>query len=307
MPFRASSLVYDICSDMPFLPFSIASCAKINLGLRILRRRSDGYHDIESIFVAIDLSDVLKVEPADTLSVDCRPEVTLEPDQNIVFRAASLYARCFPNDECGAKITVSKRIPTGAGLGGGSGDAAATLLAMAHINGRLGDPQTIALLEPLAARCGSDVPFFLHAGLALVTGRGEHVTPINATFPWTVLVVCPGIHVNTATAYSTLGITGEYPSPRLREHLLQAIASKRLDPFVFANDFERSVYPQHPTLKEIKDRISRSGASYVSMSGSGSSVFGLYEDATNAAAAAAELADLEPYICAPVTASFRPI
>jgi 4-diphosphocytidyl-2-C-methyl-D-erythritol kinase len=290
---------------MPFLPFSIASCAKVNLGLRILRRRDDGYHDIESIFVAIDLSDILRFEPADTLSVECRPEVTLEPEQNIVHRAASLYARCFPDDVCGAKITVNKRIPTGAGLGGGSGDAAAALLAMAHINHRLGDPQTIALLEPLAARCGSDVPFFLHAGLALVTGRGENVTPINATFPWTVLVVCPGIHVNTATAYSTLGITGEQPSPKLHEHVLQAIDNKSLDSFVFANDFERSVFPQHPILTQIKDRISRSGASYVSMSGSGSSVFGFYEDATNAADAAAELADLEPYICAPVTASFR--
>lgn len=290
---------------MPFLPFSVASCAKINLGLRILRRRPDGYHDIESIFVAIDLSDVLHVEPAETLSVECRPEVTLEPEQNIVYRAASLYAACFPDDECGAKITVSKRIPTGAGLGGGSGDAAAALLAMAYINGRHGSGATRDQLETLAARCGSDVPFFLHAGTALVTGRGEHVTPIDATFPWTVVVVCPGIHVNTAAAYSTLGITGEQPSPRLHEHLLQAIEKKSFDAPFFHNDFERSVFPQHPILSEIKDRIGRTGALYASMSGSGSSVFGLYEDATKAAAAATELADLEPYICAPVTASFR--
>lgn len=307
MPFRATSLVYDICSDMPFLPFSVSSCAKINLGLRILRRRPDGYHDIESIFVAIDLSDVLLIEPAAELLVECFPEVTLAPDQNIVFRAARLYSERFPDDQCGAKITVSKRIPTGAGLGGGSGDAAAILLALAHINSRLGDPQTIAQLEPLAARCGSDVPFFLHAGLALVTGRGEHVTPVEAIFPWTVLVVCPGIHVNTASAYSTLGITGEQPSPRLREHLVQAIEKESINSAVFTNDFERSVFPQHPILEEIKDRIRGTGAVFASMSGSGSSLYGLYEDVTKAAAAARTLADLEPYICAPVTASFRPL
>lgn len=305
MPFRATSLVYDICSDMSFLPFSVASCAKINLGLRILRRRPDGYHDIESIFVAIDLCDVLHVEPADELSVTCQPQVTLEPEQNIVYRAARLYAESFPHDECGAKITVNKRIPTGAGLGGGSGDAASTLLSLAHINGRLGTAQTISQLEPLAARCGSDVPFFLHAGVALVTGRGEVVTPIDAPLPWTVLVVCPGIHVNTALAYSTLGITSAQPSPDLRGKLIHALDNKSINAALFENDFERSVFPQHPILSEIKDRIGRSGASYASMSGSGSSVFGLYEDATKAAAAAAELADLEPYICAPVTASFR--
>ncbi len=292
---------------MSFLPFSVSTCAKINLGLRVLRRRPDGYHDIESIFVAIDLSDVLHLEPNEALLVECRPEVTLAPEQNIVYKACRLYSARFPDDECGAKITVEKRIPTGAGLGGGSGDAAAALLAMARINNREINESLIRELAPLAAECGSDVPFFLRAGVALVTGRGEHVTPLNVQFPWTILVVCPGIHVNTALAYSTLGITGEYPSPKLAEAFSQALEYQDINPNTFTNDFERAVFPQQPLLAEIKRRIHQTGALFASMSGSGSSVYGLYEDEKNAASAARELADFGPYICTPVTASYRPL
>lgn len=292
---------------MSFLPFSGSTCAKINLGLRVLRRRPDGYHDIESIFVAIDLSDILHFEPNEALFVECRPEVTLAPEQNIVYKACRLYAQHFPDDECGAKITVEKRIPTGAGLGGGSGDAAAALLAMARLNNREITESLIRELEPLAAECGSDVPFFLRAGVALVTGRGEHVTPLNVEFPWTVLIVCPGIHVNTALAYSTLGITGEYPSPNLTTAFTQAIDDQLINADVFRNDFERTVFPQEPFLTDIKHRIQQSGALFASMSGSGSSIYGLYEDETKAASAAVELADLGPYICAPITAPYRPL
>ena len=257
--------------------------------------------------MAIDLADVLHFAPDSALVVECRPEVTLDPEQNIVHKACRLYARHFPNDKSGAKITVEKRIPTGAGLGGGSGDAAAALLAMAQINDREINESLIRELEPLAAECGSDVPFFLRAGVALVTGRGEHVTPLSIEFPWTVLVVCPGIHVNTALAYSTLGITGEYPSPNLKDALPYAVENNVFSADVFINDFEGAVFPQQPFLAEIKHRIRETGALFASMSGSGSSVYGLYESATNAASAAVKLADLSPYICAPVTAPYRPL
>ncbi|MBU3679174.1 MAG: 4-(cytidine 5'-diphospho)-2-C-methyl-D-erythritol kinase [Candidatus Kapabacteria bacterium] len=292
---------------MSFLPFSVSTCAKINLGLRVLRRRPDGYHDIESIFVAIDLADILHVEPNPALVVECRPEVTLAPEQNIVHKACRLYGQHFPDDNSGAKITVEKRIPTGAGLGGGSGDAAAALLAMARLNDREINETLLRELEPLAAECGSDVPFFLRGGVALVTGRGEHVAPLNITFPWTVLVVCPGIHVNTAAAYSTLGITSEYPSPNLSDAFTYAIDNNTVSADIFTNDFERAVFPQQPFLAEIKRRIQETGALFASMSGSGSSVYGLFENEANAALAAEQLADLRPYICAPVTAPFRPL
>jgi 4-diphosphocytidyl-2-C-methyl-D-erythritol kinase len=290
---------------MHFPSFTITTNSKINLGLRVLGRRSDGFHDIESIFVAIDLGDTITVTGADELTVECHPTVTQDPEQNIVFRAARLYAERFPNDRCGAKIVVSKRIPAGAGLGGGSGDAAATLLSMAHLNGRPISDETVQLLEPLAAACGSDVPFFLHAGVALVTGRGEHVTPIDITLPWTVLVVCPGIHLNTALAYSTLGITCVHPSPGLRGKLIYAIENQHINAALFENDFERAVFPLHPILADIKQRLSDAGARFASMSGSGSSIYGLFESATEAAEAARALAGMSTYICAPITDSFR--
>lgn len=290
---------------MFFPSISVTTNSKINLGLRVLGRRSDGFHDIESIFVAIDLGDTITVEPSTELTVDCHPAVTMSPQDNIVFRAAQLYAGRFPDDTCGAKITVQKRIPTGAGLGGGSGDAAATLLALAHINGRRPNSETISMLEPLAAACGSDVPFFLHAGVALVTGRGEQIKQISSAFPWTILLVCPGIHVNTAQAYSTLGITSAKPSPHLEERFTQAIESKGLEPSLFENDFERAVFPQHPVLRDIKQRLTGTGAVFASMSGSGSSIYGLFETETKAVEASAQLADLETYICAPISASLR--
>lgn len=290
---------------MSFLPFSVATQAKINLGLRVLGRRSDGFHSIESIFVAIDLHDVLHVEPSPSLAVNCVPEVTLRPEHNIVYRACQFYAERFPDDNCGAKITVEKRIPTGAGLGGGSGDAATALLAMAAINGRAHTPELMDLLEPLAAACGSDVPFFLRSGVALVTGRGEYVKPLACDFPWTILVVCPGIHVNTAKAYSTLGITGEEPSPGLDAKLFQAIESKVVKAEFFKNDFERAVFPQFPVLSEIRQRIMNTGAVFASMSGSGSSIYGLFSTREDAVSASADLADLAPYLCQPCTAPYR--
>lgn len=290
---------------MSFLPFSVATQAKINLGLRVLGRRPDGYHSIESIFVAINLYDVLRIEPSPSFSVSCVPEVTLRPEHNIVYRACQLYAERFPDDIGGAKITVEKRIPTGAGLGGGSGDAAAALLAMADINGRAHTPELIGILEPLAAACGSDVPFFLRSGVALVTGRGEHVKPLTLNVPWTILVVCPGIHINTAMAYSTLGITREQPSPGLEAEIVQAIERKDINPQVFENDFERAVFPQHPILREIRQRIINTGAVFASMSGSGSSIYGLFSTREDAVSAAAALENLAPYLCEPCTAPYR--
>ncbi|MEY3387092.1 MAG: 4-diphosphocytidyl-2C-methyl-D-erythritol kinase [Bacteroidota bacterium] len=305
MPFLASSLVYDICPAMLFPSFSVITNSKINLGLHVLGRRADGFHNIESIFVAIDLGDSLTFEAADQLSVECHPAVTLSPEHNIVHKAARLYAERFPSDACGAKIIVNKRIPTGAGLGGGSGDAAATLLSLARINGRLDDPGVVDLLQPLAAECGSDVPFFLHSGVALVTGRGELVSPLDVPFPWTILLVCPGIHVNTANAYSTLGITSAKPSSNLEAKYSYAVENHVINSVDFINDFESAVFPQQPFLAEIKQRLINVGADFASMSGSGSSVYGLFDSATKAAEAAGNLADLQPYICAPVTAPLR--
>jgi len=284
-------------------PFTLRACAKINLGLDVLNKRADGFHSIRSIFVGIDLYDEIEFVPSTVAEVTCVPPVTTSPDQNIVARAQALYAKRFPSDTQTAKITVRKRIPTGAGLGGGSSDAAATLVALALINGRPNDDITQRLLLPLAEKLGSDVPFFLQPGVSLVEGRGELVTPLNLTIPWTILVVCPGIHINTAHAYSTLGIVGGKPNQLDVDNFRNAVDNQGLSSLTLINDFEPTIFAKHPTLAHIKKALLYNHALYATMSGSGSAMVGLFTGMSQAVHARAAFADMEAYICAPVNAS----
>lgn len=284
--------------------FILRACAKINLGLEVLRKRPDGFHDIRSIFIAVDLFDTLEVDASDVLEVVCVPPVTDSPDDNLVSRACRLYAKTFPDDNRAAKITVHKRIPTGGGLGGGSSNAAAALFAMALVNGHHLNNDLQRRLEPLTQQLGSDVPFFLQAGVALVEGRGERVTPLECTFPWTVLLVCPGLHVNTALAYSTLGITSGKPGSDLVDKLRKSIDNQGLMQDHFVNDFEASVFVQHPMIKAIKHTLIDNQAIYASMSGSGSTVFGLYTSVENAKKAQQAFPTMDTYICHLANAQF---
>lgn len=232
------------------------------------------------------------------------PPVTDLPHENLVSRAAQLYAATFPNEDRAAKITVHKRIPTGGGLGGGSSDAAAALIAMALVNGHDLTDDLRRNLKPLAEQLGSDVPFFLHAGVALVEGRGEQITPLDRTISWTVLLVCPGLHVNTTQAYSTLGITSGKPGSDLVDNLRMCIDNQELMQSHFVNDFERSVFTQHPVLADIKRSLIDNQAIYASMSGSGSTMFGLYTSVENAERARSAFPTMDTYICHPVYAPF---
>ncbi|MCX6139801.1 MAG: 4-(cytidine 5'-diphospho)-2-C-methyl-D-erythritol kinase [Candidatus Kapabacteria bacterium] len=284
--------------------FSLRACAKINVGLEVIRKRPDGYHDIQSIFVGIDLHDTLEIEEADTQEVVCIPPVTDSPNENLVSKAMKLYASTFPSENHGAKITVRKRIPTGGGLGGGSSDAATALLAMAMINGHTLSPLIIQLLTPLAEKLGSDVPFFLHAGISLVEGRGEHITPLHISFPWTILLICPGIHIDTAMAYSTLGIRGEQVKDNLVDKFVQLLDNNSLNGEDLRNDFEPRIFELNPILANVKARLHDQGAIFSSMSGRGSTMFGLFTSVDNAEKARSAFAEMDTYICHPVNASF---
>lgn len=273
--------------------------AKINLGLEVLRKRPDGYHDIASIFIPVALYDTLTVKSSPTPSCTCVPSVTVTADQNLVYQALLRYADAFPADQWSAKITVTKRIPTGGGLGGGSSDAASTLLALAAINDRT-DADSIAQLHNVALSLGSDVPFFLTQSIALVEGRGEHITPLDLPAPWWVLLVFPGIHVNTALAYSTLGITGGKTRTDLVDSYRKALTDNSSMLGNFSNDFESVVFTQHPLLATIKQRLLDTQAIYAAMSGSGSTMFGLYTSVETATAACSALADLQVQLCLPI-------
>lgn len=269
-----------------------ANC-KINLGLRVVRRRADGYHDIETVMMPVrGLYDTVSVEalpaaetfvsatpppypapppvfPTDSvLEVSGRVEIDCPPERNICMRALRLLQRHYGIGE--AYIRLHKSVPTGAGLGGGSADAAAVLCALDE-EFVLG--LTDGELESLALELGSDVPFFVRGGARLCTGRGEVMTPVEVSLAGRWLVVSkPSVAVSTAEAYS--GVTPREEGPSLAEIVRRPVEQWR---GLLRNDFEESVFALHPEIAAIKSALYGAGAVYASMSGSGSAVFGIFD------------------------------
>jgi 4-diphosphocytidyl-2-C-methyl-D-erythritol kinase len=250
--------------------------AKLNLGLRVLYKRPDNYHEIRTVFQTVSLADDLEVDfsvaRATAIEVHGTPEI---PD-NLVERAARAV---LGNLGIEAKVVfrLKKRIPAGAGLGGGSSDAAAVLLALPVLAGKAIAPGD---LHAMATQLGSDVPFFLRGGAALGLGRGEELYPLPDRRAGNALLVAPNVHSNTAEAYRDL-------SPRLTTIPLQ----NKLNSFQqgvwgagegekvsLSNDFEDGVFARYPELRQIADRLIRGGADPVAMTGSGSSIFGIFPD-----------------------------
>ncbi len=255
----------------------VFSNAKINLGLHVLGKREDGFHDIETIMVPIPLYDGLEVVTATTgTNVTFTASGIPVPDDgtpNICMRAYDLMQQY--GDKQGKalpplRIHLHKHIPIGAGLGGGSADAAFMLKAlMAEYSIHI--PKT-TLLE-MAASLGSDCPFFIENKPMLATGRGETLNAINipALKSLVLVLAIPPIHISTAEAYRLL--TPTLPMQPLREAIKEPIENWHQ---CLKNDFESVVFPNHPTIKKIKETFYEQGAIYASMSGSGSSVFGLF-------------------------------
>lgn len=250
---------------------TVPAFAKINLGLRILYKRPDNYHELRTVFQTISLADTLtlRFEPADQTSVVI--EGTPEIPDNLVERAARLLL-----DQMGRSGAVhcvlTKRIPSGAGLGGGSSDAAAVLLALPAL---IGQPVPMSNLAALGAKLGSDVPFFLYGGTALGLGRGEELYPLPDYPQQKGLLVTPPVHSSTPEAYKAIsaGLTSislQNKLERFQQEVWQGASS--LD----GNDFEGVVFARHPELQGIKNGLLGAGAAFSAMSGSGSSVFGFF-------------------------------
>ena len=270
---------------------SLSSPAKVNLFLEVVDKRPDGYHDIESILLAIDLFDTLTAEPAeDGLALlDCRPPGPPPGEANLVVRAARLLAR-----ECGVnrgiRFILEKRIPMGAGLGGGSSNAAAAL-RLANRLWKTG--LTDAELEGLGARLGSDAPFFFHGGVCLCRGRGEEITPLGS-FPAGISLglILTRIHSDTAAAYRRLRL----PAPTRRRPVkvfIEALESGDPEKVAAAafNRFEDTVFAAFPELGEIQRRFSSLLTFAPRLSGSGGGLW-FAGDAAAAAKAAARDARL---------------
>jgi 4-diphosphocytidyl-2-C-methyl-D-erythritol kinase len=249
----------------------VPAYAKINLTLAVLGKRLDGYHRLASVMQTISLHDTLRIEATTTGEISCVTDVQeLQSPENLAYRAASLLQSESGVANRGARIELHKRIPTQAGLGGGSSDAATVLIALNrlwHLD------FTTQRLEELAARLGSDVPFFIGGGTRLVEGRGEFVTPLPDAEPLWLVLVKPSIGVSTAVAFRAL-TPADYGDRAKTEALAQAIQRGSSIPFQsLINSLERSVFAAHPELGEAADALHAAGAPVVRMSGSGPTLY----------------------------------
>jgi 4-diphosphocytidyl-2-C-methyl-D-erythritol kinase len=271
--------------------------AKINLGLRVLGKRPDGYHNLLSLLVPVSLYDELRLELG-SHGVDLKcPNSDLPTDaQNLVYRAAQLVLDACQRDE-GVRIELNKSIPVGAGLGGGSSDAATTLLA---VNQLLGSPLAPQDLYPLAVKLGADVPFFLLGRWAMAEGIGDRLTPIgDVPTLWTVLMH-PHFQVSTRWAYENLTLTtgpngskfnflgdtaaGEMTASHQRLLDRRQLTLEDMLPLL-ANDFESLVFGHYPQLHDLRKTLLAAGARAVAMTGSGPTLVGLFGSEREARAA----------------------
>lgn len=248
--------------------------AKINLGLYVIRKREDGYHDIETVFHRIDLFDEISLKKSAAISVTTTDPETPSAEGNICFKAALLLQRHYGTTQ-GAEIAIRKAIPVGGGLGGGSSDAATVLRELP----RLWDFE----YDPVAARAmafelGADVGYFLGRGSALGRGRGEILSYFDLRLPWTILLCNPRIHVPTAWAYQQMTPEAGRRVPDLRELLNAALGEPAILREYLRNDFEPVVFKAHPEISAIRGTMVEAGALFASMSGSGSSVYGFFAD-----------------------------
>ncbi len=269
--------------------------AKINLGLEILGKRPDGFHEINTVFAKISLADEILLKPSDKLKVTVEPDLDIPGHENLVYIAAEKIKNIYGLQGSGADIHIRKNIPHSAGLGGGSSDAAVTLIGLSNMwNLTLSESE----YETIALEIGSDVPYFLRHGAAIGRGRGENLEYFNLDFPFSILLVSPGINISTKWAYQSLGMTADTKNPAdFKNTVLQA----KNDPSVLKhglfNDFEQIVFKEFPKLAEIKEQLYSSGAIYSQMTGSGSTIFGIFPDDDMSRKAASFFPDYDCNVC----------
>jgi len=254
--------------------------AKINLVLEVLGKRNDGYHDIRSLAQTISLCDILAFELADVISLKCT-EPSLQTSDNLVIKAAELL-RKFSGCNRGTRIKLEKRIPWAAGLGGGSSDGAATLLAL----NRLWELKlTTSDLMELAARLGSDVPFFIYGGAAYIEGRGEKVTPLpSSQTNWFVLMIppLPKISNKTQQLYSRLG-TGHFTNGHLVDIAVKSWSKdKQIASSLLFNVFDKVAFDAFPGLEDYWRRFAEAGATDIHLAGSGPALFAAVDNKARA-------------------------
>ncbi len=246
---------------------------KINLGLSVVAKRPDGYHELETIFYPVGLNDMVEVIHSDNSNINIQFTSTGIPvpgdlNQNLCVKAYELLKKDFPNLP-NVKIHLHKHIPMGAGLGGGSSDGTAVLKLL---NEQFNLGLSIAQLIDYAAQLGSDCPFFVLNSASHATGRGEILQAFSCDLTdYKIVLIHPGIHISTAWAFGQL-------TPHAKEKSIAEIVVNPIETWkhTLINDFESAIIEAHPLIGELKNMLYNHGAVYASMSGSGSSLFGLF-------------------------------
>jgi 4-diphosphocytidyl-2-C-methyl-D-erythritol kinase len=263
----------------------VTARAKVNLSLEVIRRREDGFHEIETVLQCIDLADTMRIDLTrdGRIEIECSaPELPTDA-RNLCHRAI-VAMRPLAGRSLGARIRLEKRIPVGAGLGGGSANAAGVLLAVRR-NVRPEIPLTT--LDRVAASIGSDVPFFLRGGTMLGRGRGEVLTPLEPLKSGVFLVVKPELSVSTAWAYSQLSFRLTSHRRRLNLRSVNSVLARfPRGTLPFRNALEAVVLPVYPAVRELLEELLSERPCFASMSGSGSAVFAVFETEDRAVEAA---------------------
>jgi 4-diphosphocytidyl-2-C-methyl-D-erythritol kinase len=251
--------------------------AKINLGLKILGKRPDGYHDILSIFQTVELFDTLSISEEGVPGLECDKSDVPLGDDNLILRAEKVF-NDFLKIPSRKKFQLKKVIPVGGGLGGGSSDAAAALRGLKRLYRT--DSLSEGEMIEMSSKLGSDVPFLLSGGTAIVSGRGEKI--INAVWPFDFIyiIVYPGFAISTSWAYNSLGFYSDNCDAyrNMLEHLQNGTLEKNILFEALTNDFEPLVLNKYPVLFTIKSMLFSQGACAAVLTGSGSSMVGIFED-----------------------------
>jgi 4-diphosphocytidyl-2-C-methyl-D-erythritol kinase len=284
---------------MTVYPACLVRCpAKVNLSLRVLGRREDGYHEIRTIFQSIDLEDELELYPADRLSLETGHRSLSTGEDNLVLKAARLLVEAAGPGRFGARMVLRKRIPLGGGLGGGSTDAAGALVGLCRL---WSISPSAGELSEMAARLGADVPFFLFGGTAFGSGRGDRLSPLASLEKIPLVLGFPAFGIATHEVYRRYaekhrtvrkGGIQEPLTPSGGSVTVPALFHKLVENKDFGlmhNDLEDVVLEGWPVLRGFRDALLDAGASGATISGSGSTVFGVFESSASALVAKGDL------------------
>ncbi len=269
---------------------TLRAFCKVNLCLEITGRRDDGYHDLATVFQTISLADVLQLRTRREAGLKIRVPGGGAPEgtENLCWQAADRYLQ-EQGRPAGLSIELTKQVPTGAGLGGGSSDAAAVLSGLAALDE---EPPSHAVLSEIAESLGADVPFFLTGGTALATGRGDDVSPLLDLPACRIVLVRPDLAISTVEAYGMLAQRDFSDGSRAADmaEAIEAAKPSEIPQSVF-NGFSRALIERWPVLGELREALMAGGALAADITGSGSAVFGIFDDHATAESAGRSLAD----------------